>query len=93
MRKHIYTTNVVESINAGLEYIRMEHGGYFASLRMLELNLFIQLANMHDRWLSQPIPNLAGVSYRLKQIFAMKFESTDIKNVLDLQSVAGIENA
>jgi len=47
IRKHIYTTNVVESINAGIEYMRMEHVG-FASLRMLELNLFIQLANMHD---------------------------------------------
>jgi len=43
--------------------------------------------------LSQPIPNLAGVSYRLKQIFAMKFETANVSNVLDLQSVAGIDNA
>lgn len=92
-RKHIYTTNVVESINAGLEYMRMEHGGYFASLKMLEINLFIQLANMHDRWIDKPIPNLAGVSYRLKQIFALKFEATDVNNVVDLQSMAGVENA
>ncbi len=26
-RKYIYTTNVVESINAGLELMRMEFGG------------------------------------------------------------------
>jgi len=93
IRKHIYTTNVVESINAGLEYMRMEHGGYFASMKMLELNLFVQLANMHDRWLSQPIPALAGVSYRLKQIFAMKFGANDVDNVLDLQIMGGVDNA
>jgi len=93
IRKHIYTTNVVESINAGLEYMRMEHGGYFASMKMLELNLFVQLANMHDRWLSQPIPALAGVSYRLKQIFAMRFGANDIDNVLDLQIMGGVDNA
>lgn len=60
---------------------------------MFEFNLFIQLANMHDRWLSQLIPNLAGVSYRLKQIFAMKFETANVSNFLDLQSMAGLENA
>jgi len=71
----------------------MEHGGYFASMKMLELNLFVQLANMHDRWLSQPIPALAGVSYRLKQIFAMKFGANDVDNVLDLQIMGGVDNA
>ncbi|MEM4618908.1 MAG: transposase, partial [Desulfurococcaceae archaeon] len=29
VRSKIYTTNAVESINSGLEYMRMEHGGVF----------------------------------------------------------------
>lgn len=49
----------------------MEHGGHFGSWKMLELNLFVQLANLHDRCLDKPIPNLRGLSYRLKQIFAL----------------------
>lgn len=90
IRKHIYTTNVIESINAGLEYMRMEHGGYFGSWRVLELNLFVQFANLHDRWLDKPIPNLAGLSYRLKQIFALKFGEAG--KVIDLEVIGAVEN-
>ena len=41
VRRFIYTTNVVESVNAGLEFMRLELGGYFPSLKCLEVNLFI----------------------------------------------------
>jgi putative transposase len=43
VRKHIYTTNAIESINAGLEYIRRELGGYFPSRQSLDINYFIQI--------------------------------------------------
>jgi transposase-like protein len=79
VRKHIYTTNIVESINAGLEFMRMEHGGYFASYKMLDINLFIQLINLHDRWLEKPNPHLAANSYRLRQLFNMKYLEEDEK--------------
>jgi len=29
IRRHIYTTNIVESINSGIELRRLKHGGYF----------------------------------------------------------------
>jgi putative transposase len=29
IRRHIYTTNIVESINSGIELMRLKHGGYF----------------------------------------------------------------
>ena len=48
VRKFIYTTNIVESINSGIEKMRYDLGGYFASLKSLETNLFIQLINLHD---------------------------------------------
>ena len=41
IRKFIYTTNPVESVNAGLEMMRLELGGYFPSLKTLEVNLFV----------------------------------------------------
>ena len=51
IRRHIYTTNIVESINSGIELMRLKHGGYFHSYKILETNLFIQLSNLHDEWL------------------------------------------
>ena len=51
IRRHIYTINIVESINSGIELMRLKHGGYFHSYKMLETNLFIQLSNLHDEWL------------------------------------------
>jgi len=29
VRRHIYSTNVVESIDAGIEQMRLDDGGYF----------------------------------------------------------------
>ena len=39
VRRHIYTTNPVESVNAGIELMRLELGGYFPSQQVLELSL------------------------------------------------------
>ena len=74
VRKHIYTTNPVESVNAGIELMRLELGGYFPSQQALEVNLFIQVVNLQDRWWRRPIPTVRAKSYELLQIFAMKYE-------------------
>lgn len=73
-RKHIYTTNAVESINAGLEYIRHELGGYFPSRRSLDVNYFVQIANRNDSWMRNPVAMVRSRSYELRQILAMRFE-------------------
>ena len=73
VRKYIYTTNVVESINAGLELMRMELGGYFPSMKSLEVNLFVQMSNLNDRWMSKPIPRIRANLYRLHQLMNLKF--------------------
>jgi transposase-like protein len=49
-RKYIYTTNTVESVNAGIERMRINPGGYFPSQRALGVNLFIQMVNLQDHW-------------------------------------------
>jgi transposase-like protein len=35
IRKHVYTTNAVESLNSRIEQIRMKLGGYFQSVGIL----------------------------------------------------------
>ncbi|TGN20224.1 transposase [Leptospira idonii] len=59
-RKHFYTTNAVESINSGIERMRNDLGGYFASTRFLEVNLFIQFCNLHGLWSRKPIPAISS---------------------------------
>ncbi len=73
VRRHIYTTNVVESINAGLELMRMERGGYFPSMKWLEVNLFVQLSNLNDRWMRKPMPRIKANLYRIHQLMNVKF--------------------
>ena len=74
VRKHIYTTNAIESINAGLEYIRHELGGYFPSRNALETNYFIQIENLNDGWQRRPVQALKASTYELRQIYTMKYE-------------------
>ena len=74
VRRHIYSTNVVESINAGIEQMRLELGGYFPSQDALEVNLFIQVVNLQDRWWRRAVPNVRAKSYELRQLFALRYE-------------------
>jgi putative transposase len=78
VRRHVYTTNIVESVNAGLEFMRLELGGYFPSLKSLEANLFIQFSNLNDRWMRKPMPRIRANLYRLHQLMSVKFESEEV---------------
>lgn len=82
VRKHIYTTNPVESVNSGIELMRLELGGYFPSLDCLEINLFIQIVNLQDRWWQRPVPTVLGCSYKLRQLFTPRYELTEDLEVL-----------
>jgi transposase-like protein len=67
VRKFIYTTNAVESIHSGLDYIRRELGGYFPSRESLDVNYFVQIVNMNDSWMKAPVPMISSRSYELRQ--------------------------
>ena len=77
VRRHIYTTNVVESLNAGIERMRLDLGGYFPSQECLEVNLFIQVVNLQDRWWRKPVPAVRTASYKLHQLFTLRYELED----------------
>ncbi len=74
VRKHIYSTNAVESINAGLERMAADLGNYFPSERTLEVNLFVQMVNLQDKWWRKPMPTVQAVSYELQQKFILIYE-------------------
>ena len=73
VRKYIYTTNIVESINSGIELMRQEMGGYFQSEKVLEVNLFVQLVNLNDRWMRKPVAVLRGNAYRIQQLMSLRY--------------------
>ena len=74
IRKHIYSTNAVESINAGLERMAVDLGNYFPSEKTLEVNLFVQMVNLQDKWWRKPMPTVQAVSYELQQKFILTYE-------------------
>ena len=49
----------------------LEMGGFFPSQKALEVNLFIQLANLQDKWLQRPLPAVKALSYELYQKFVL----------------------
>ncbi len=73
VRTHIYTTNGVESVNSGLEYMRYELGGYFPSRRSLDFNYYIQIEHRNDGWLRRPLPAVSSNTYELRQLFELRF--------------------
>lgn len=82
VRRHIYTTNVVESLNAGIEHMRLDLGGYFPSKEALEVNLFVQLINHQDRWNLREAPGVRAAREHLHQIFVLRFQLDDETEVL-----------
>ncbi|GIU71251.1 MAG: hypothetical protein KatS3mg003_0730 [Candidatus Nitrosocaldaceae archaeon] len=78
IRRYVYTTNAVESINAGLELMRRELGGYYPSKQSLEVNYFIQIANLNDTWSRRPIPAIRANLYEIRQIMTMKYELNEL---------------
>lgn len=73
IRKHLYTTNAVESLNSRIEQIRMKLGGYFQSVGILEINLMLQIDRLKQGKWKNPIPMLRAKAYDILQLFNMKF--------------------
>jgi transposase-like protein len=73
LRKHIYSTNAVESINNQIEKIRVRQEGYFQSLNNLELNIFILSNKLLLSWNKKLQPFFIHHSYELKQLFNLKY--------------------
>ena len=75
VRKHIYTTNIVENFHSKLEVARTRSGGYFQSMKTAEVSIYVVYENMKDRRWKKPLPGVRSCSYELKQMFHLKFQT------------------
>ncbi len=62
--------------------MRLELGGYFPSIKSLEVNLFVQLSTLNDRWMRKTTPVIHANLYRIIQHMNIKFNhDLDYTNV------------
>lgn len=77
VRKYIYTTNAVESLNSILEKIRQRLGGYFQSEEILGVNILLQHENLKKSKWKESVPKLKGAEYEINQMFHLRFFDKD----------------
>jgi len=73
IRRYLYSTNAVESLNSRIEQIRMRLGGYFQSQEILEINFMLQVDRLKQKKWRNPIPIFRAKAYEILQIFNSKF--------------------
>jgi transposase-like protein len=73
LRKHIYTTNSVESINSLVEKIRIRSDGYFNSVEVLEINIYLQRENLRRTKWKKAVPMINAHIYEIQQIFQLRY--------------------
>ncbi len=75
VRKHIYTTNIVENFHSKLEVAKIRSGGYFQSMKTADVSIYVVYENMKGKNWRKPLPAIKYCSYDLKQMFSLKFET------------------
>jgi len=73
IRKHIYTTNIVENLNSKLEVLRVNAGGYFQSIKTAEVALYVVIDRLSRGKWRKPMPAVREVIYELRQMFNSRF--------------------
>ena len=72
IRKLINSTNAVESVHSTFEKQRLKKGGFFQSMDILNVALFIVTDKLHKTWKINPL--IKSKRYELNQMFVSKFE-------------------
>ncbi|AEH50265.1 transposase mutator type [Pseudothermotoga thermarum DSM 5069] len=73
LRGYIYTTNAVESINSKIERVRIKSGGYFGSVELLELSVYLHRKNLRETKWRNGIMRVKGCMYELNQMFQLRY--------------------
>lgn len=77
VRKHLYTTNIVENFNSRIEVSRVNSGGYFQSAKTAEISVYVVIHKLKaNRW-GKPIPFFREALYELNQMFNTRFFGGD----------------
>ena len=75
IRKFINSTNTVESVHSTFERQRLKKGGFFQSMDVLNVALFVAIDKLHKRWKINPL--IKSKRYELNQMFVSKFYNGD----------------
>jgi len=73
IRRYLYTTNSVENFNSRIEQIRVKLGGYFQSVEILEINLWLQRGRLKEGKWKNPLLLIKSRAYEIQQLFNLKF--------------------
>jgi len=76
IQKNIYTTNPIENVNSRIEVTRVKAGGYFQSVKTLEISLYVLFSGIQDRKWKKPIPAFRKALYEINQLFAFRFRES-----------------
>nr|WP_162138542.1 transposase [Hippea alviniae] len=78
IRKFINSTNTVESVHSTFEKQRLRKEGFFQSMDVLNVALFVAIDKLDRRWSVNPL--IKSKRYELNQIFVSKFEDCDSRD-------------
>ena len=80
IRKHIYTTNIIENFNSRIEVKRINSGGYFQSEKIVDIAIYLIANNLiQNRW-KKSVPAFIEAEYEINQLFNLKFNNILEKN-------------
>ena len=80
IRKHIYTTNIIENFNSRIEVKRINSGGYFQSKKVVDIAIYLIANNLiQNRW-KKSVPAFIEAEYEINQLFNLKFNNILEKN-------------
>jgi len=67
--------NTVESVNSMIEKVRINLGGYFQSVDILEINLLIQRDNLKNKKQKKPVPAFKDLLMKFYSCLIKSFQS------------------
>ena len=63
-----------------------EDGGFWGSVKALEVNMFIQFANLQSLWDRKPMANVRARLYEIRQLFGLRFKLDEMENDVALHN-------
>ena len=80
LHKIIYSTNPVESLNNQIEKLVVKYEGYFQSMNILDINLFLLKSRWEFKWLKNVSPFFAKFSAFFRKKLFLKKNSLSVDN-------------
>jgi transposase-like protein len=81
LQKIIATTNPVESLNNQVEKLATKYEGYFQSLNLLEINIFLLKNKWESKWSKSVSPFVAKFAHFFRKKLFLK---SDVREVIEL---------